>query len=141
MRVIDKDGNELEQVDFSQGYYIEETIVIAHHPAQEYIPEQSHYEVIHEYPNGGKDVELVIDVPGQEARDAWDETEEVLRWYEYTEEEKEARDNAPLINELQERVSTLTSQLDFQKAQTNAMSAQLDFYEDCIAEMAEIVYA
>ena len=95
MRVIDKDGKEVQDVDFNHGYYVEDSIVIAHHPAQEYIPEEWHYEVIAEYPNGGKDVIRVIDVPGQEACDAWDEIEKVLRWYEYSAEEKEARDRYP----------------------------------------------
>jgi len=93
MRIIDKDGNEVQNPDFFRGYYLEDTIVIAHHPAQEYIPEQWHYEVVAEYPNGGKDVEIVIDVPGQEACDAWDETESILRWYEYSEEEVNVREN------------------------------------------------
>lgn len=92
MRVIDENGNEVLNPDFNEGYYVVETIVIAHHPAQEYIPEQWHYEVVAEYPNGGKDVERVIDVQGQEARDAWDEVEDILRWHPYTEEEIEARE-------------------------------------------------
>lgn len=91
MRVIDENGNQLQDVDFNFGYYVVETIIIAHHPAQPYIPEEWHYEVIAEYPNGGKDVEKVIDVQGQEARDAWDEYEDILRWHWYTEEELEAR--------------------------------------------------
>lgn len=91
MRIIDEDGNELSSVDFTDGYYVTDQIIIAHHPAQEYIPEQWHYEVIAEYPNGGKDVEKVIDVPGQQAREAWDEIEDILRWHWYTAEEIEAR--------------------------------------------------
>jgi hypothetical protein len=39
MRILDKDGNELSGVNFNLGYYVLEQIVIAHHPAQEYIPE------------------------------------------------------------------------------------------------------
>lgn len=91
MRIIDIHGEEILNPNFDEGYYIEEQIIIAHHPAQEYIPEQYHYEVIAEYPNGGKDVEKVIDVPGQEAREAWDEVENILRWYWYTEDEIKGR--------------------------------------------------
>ena len=93
MRVIDQNGDEVENVDFDLGYYVLETIVIAHHPTQEYVPEQYHYETIAEYPNGGKDVVRIIDVPGQEARDAWDEVEDILRWHWYTNGELEARAN------------------------------------------------
>lgn len=87
MRIIDKDGNEILNPDYSLGYYLVDTIIIAHHPAQEYIPEQFHYEVVAEYPNGGKDVEKIIDVPGQEAKDAWDEMEDVLRWHWYSDDD------------------------------------------------------
>lgn len=95
MRVIDENGNEVQNPDFGEGYYIEEQIIIAHHPAQEYIPEQWHYEIVAEYPNGGKDVERIIDVPGQEAREAWDEVEDILRWHYYSAEEIEAREKYP----------------------------------------------
>lgn len=91
MRILDENGNELQEVDFTLGYYALDQIIIAHHPAQEYIPEQWHYEVVAEYPNGGKDVEKVIDVPGQEAREAWDEVEDILRWHPFTEDEIEGR--------------------------------------------------
>lgn len=92
MRVIDQNDVEVTNVDFSLGYYVVETIVIAHHPAQEYIPEQYHYETIAEYPNGGKDVVRVVDVPKQDAMDAWDEMEDILRWHWYSDEELEARE-------------------------------------------------
>lgn len=44
----------------------------------------------------------------------------------------------PTINE---RVTTLESENDLLKQQLKAASDQNDFLEDCIAEMAEIVYA
>ena len=112
MRILDENGNEVLNPDFADGYYVEDQIVIAHHQAQEYIPEQFHYEVVAEYPNGGRDVEKVIDVPGQEAREAWDETEDILRWHPYSQEEIEARDRAYLIDELVGRVDTLTERMD-----------------------------
>ena len=93
MRVLDENGNEVLESDFSLGYYVEDQIIIAHHPAQEYIPEQWHYEVVAEYPNGGKDVEKIIDVPGQEAKPAWDEVENILRWHPYSEDEINVRNN------------------------------------------------
>lgn len=40
-----------------------------------------------------------------------------------------------------ERVATLESENAMLKAQVNAQSDQMDFYEDCIAEMAAVVYA
>ena len=107
MRIIDQNGNEIRNPDFNYGYYIEETIIIAHHPAQPYIPEKWHYEVIAEYPNGGKEVEKIIDVPGQEAKDAWDEVENILRWYPYSEEEIEAKKKYPIIEDMSEALDIL----------------------------------
>lgn len=41
----------------------------------------------------------------------------------------------------EERVAALESENSMLKAQVNAQSDQMDFYEDCIAEMATVVYA
>ena len=40
-----------------------------------------------------------------------------------------------------ERVAALENENAMLKAQVNAQSDQMDFYEDCIAEMAAVVYA
>lgn len=40
-----------------------------------------------------------------------------------------------------ERVTALESENAMLKAQVSAQSDQMDFYEDCIAEMATVVYA
>lgn len=99
MRVVDENGNPVQNVDFDLGYYVEDTLFIAHHPAQEYIPEQFHYEIIKEYSNGGRDMIKVIDVPEQQAKEAWDETEQVLRWHPYDEDTIVAKQNAHEIME------------------------------------------
>ena len=41
----------------------------------------------------------------------------------------------------EERVATLESENAMLKAKVSAQSDQMDFYEDCIAEMAAVVYA
>ena len=94
MRILDLDGKELKSPDLSMGYLTEEKILIAHHEAVEAVEEQWHYETVAEYPNGGKDVAKVIDAPGAEAQDAWDEYETIQRYIPYTDEELEAM-NAP----------------------------------------------
>lgn len=87
MRILDSNNVEIESPDLSLGYLTEDNILIAHHEAVEAVEEQWHYETIAEYPNGGKDVARVIDTPGVEAQDAWDEYETVQRYVPYTEEE------------------------------------------------------
>ena len=94
MRILDMNGMELDSPDLSRGYLTEEEILIAHHDAVEAVQEQWHYKTTAVYPNGGKDVAKVVDVPGVEAKDAWDEYETVQRYIPYTDEELEAM-NAP----------------------------------------------
>lgn len=87
MRILDMKGEEVLNPNYDYGYTTEERIFKQHHDAVEAVDEQFHYEVIREYPNGGKDVQKVIDVPGVEAADAWDEYETILRWHNYTDSE------------------------------------------------------
>ena len=94
MRILDLNGMELENPDLSLGYLTEEEILISHHEAVEAAAEQWHYETIAEYPNGGKDVKKIIDIPGVEAQDSWDEYETIQRYVPYTEEELTAMEEA-----------------------------------------------
>lgn len=47
----------------------------------------------------------------------------------------------PLSHTTEERVAALESENKTLKAQVSAQSEQMDFYEECIAEMASVVYA
>ena len=87
MRVFDSDNNELDSYDVNLGRLEPDRLFIKHHEAIEAVEEICHYEVIAEYPNGGKDVEMVVDVPAVEAKPAWDEYEAVKRYVPYTDEE------------------------------------------------------
>lgn len=104
-RILDAQGNELklEDIDLNAGKLVDETITV-HHDAVEGVEEVSHVEVLKEYyetgPDGepvldedghkivfGKDVKTIIDVPGVEAKPAYDEQEEIQRYVPYTAEE------------------------------------------------------
>lgn len=75
------------EVDLTKGYLQDDKFFILHHEATEEVAEKSHYKTIAEYPNGGKDVEKVIDVEYQPAREAYDEYEDIKVYVLYTEEE------------------------------------------------------
>ena len=94
MRILDENNIELteEEVNLELGYLQLETIISKHHEATEEVEEVGHYETIAEYPNGGRDVAWIIDVPGIEAKKAWDEYEDIQRYILYTEEELAAKD-------------------------------------------------
>ena len=87
MRILDENNNEIKEPDYAKGYTIADKFIVAHHEAVEAVKEQGHYETVKEYPNGGKDVEWVIDVPAVEAKEAYDEFEEILRFVPFTEKE------------------------------------------------------
>lgn len=93
MKIIDSNGVEIANPDLTLGYLKQETQTI-HHDAVEGVEEVSHYETIAEYPNGGKDVKKVVDVPGVAAQDAYDEEVEVQRYVLYTAEELAAQAEA-----------------------------------------------
>ena len=103
MRILDINGKELMSADLSAGRLEEEKLLIARHEAVMAVEEVWHYEVVREYPNGGQDVQKVIDVPGVQPQDAWDEYETIYRYIPYTEEER----NAPKPLSMEERVSAL----------------------------------
>ena len=87
MDIYDQVGNPVEVFDPRQGR-LEQQTRIHHHEAVEAVEEQGHWETVAEYPEtGGKDVQWVVDVPGVEAQEAWDEEETYWLYIPYTEEE------------------------------------------------------
>lgn len=91
MRIFDENGIEIESPDLEKGYLKNDSLFIMHHPEIQAVEEVGHFETVAEYPNGGKDVEWVIDVAGVQAQAAWDEYEEILRFVPYTETELKIR--------------------------------------------------
>ena len=116
----------IENPDLTLGYLRPGTRT-EHHEAVEDVQEVWHYETVVEYPNGGKDVQRVVDVPGVEAKPAWDEEIPIQIYVPYTQEEldrMEAERNKPTT---EQRVAQL--------------EAQNETLLECLLEMSEIVYA
>ena len=89
MIVYDELGNALdaEALDYARGYLAVRKR-IHHHPAVEAAAELGHMETLEEYPaTGGRDVRWVVDTPGADAQEAWDEEETYTEYVRYTEEE------------------------------------------------------
>lgn len=87
MRVFDRLGNLLEAYDTTQGRLVNDRILVCQHEAVEKVQERGHYEVIREYPNGGKDLRWVVDAPAVKSQEAWDEYEDILRFIPYSAKE------------------------------------------------------
>ena len=84
MRIFDQNNNLLETVDESKGYLKRDSLFLCHHEAVEGTPPKGHYKTVKEYPNGGKDVVWVVDVPGVAAKEARDEYEDILRFIPFS---------------------------------------------------------
>ena len=89
--------------DLSKGK-LESDTLIEHIPEQQEIQEQWHYETVKEYPNGGKDVEKVIDVVGQPYIAEHDEVEDILVYKPYSEQEIKVIKNNNRISELKQKL-------------------------------------
>lgn len=87
MRIFDEENSLLDTYDETKGYLKPDTLFICRHEAVEAIAEQGHWETVTEYPNGGKDVVWIVDVPGVEAKPAWDEYEEIYRFVAFNTKE------------------------------------------------------
>ena len=116
MDMYDEQGNPVTDYDPAKGR-LEMQKRIHHHEAVEAVEEQGHWETVVEYPEtGGRDVQWVVDVPGVEAQEAWDEEETYWLYIPYTEEElaqMEADRNQPApeerVKELEEALELLLS--------------------------------
>ena len=93
MKILDENGAAVESPDLTLGYLTDDTEAVEH-PATDGSEELSHYESVAEYPNGGRDVQKVIDREGVPAQDAWTEHVPILRYVRYTAEELAAQEEA-----------------------------------------------
>ena len=110
MKIIDENGTALENPDLTLGYLTTSTEEVTH-PAVEGVEEQWHWETLTEYPNGGKDVQKIVDRPGVQAQEEWVEQVPIQRYIRYTAEELAAqekeRQKQEAKDKLPERVDAL----------------------------------
>lgn len=116
----------IENPDLTRGYLKDSTRTVRHE-AVEGVEEKWHYETIAQYPNGGKDIEKVIDVPGVAAQEAWDEEIPIQVYVPYTQEELDAMEAEKNEPTMQERIAALEEH--------NAMLTE------CLLEMSEMIYS
>ena len=136
MKIIDSSGSPIEAPDLTKGYLKQETQTI-HHDAVAGVEEVSHYETIAEYPNGGKDVRKVVDVPGVAAQEAYDEEVEVQRYVLYTAEELAAQAEA------KKKAEEAAAAEAKKKAELEAVPGRMDALEaannDLVLMMADLI--
>ena len=112
MRIYDQEGNPVANFDPRQGRLEMQTRTI-HHDAVEAVAEKGHWETVAEYPEtGGKDVRWVVDVPGLQGQEAWEETETYWLYIPYTEEELAQMESALSKPSADDRVAELEEALE-----------------------------
>ena len=137
MKIIDETGAVVENPDLTLGYLVGGTEPVEH-PAVEGVEEVSHYETVAEYPNGGRDVRKVIDVPGVPAQAAWTEQMPVQRYIRYTSEELAAQEEERKKQEAKDKLPETVAALQEDNKTLKEENAML---KQCLMEMSEIVYA
>lgn len=138
--IYNEDMEPIENPDLSLGYLTPSSRTV-HHDAVNEVTEVWHYKTVAEYQNGGKDVEKVIDVPGVEAQPAWDEEIPIQIYHLYTQEELDRMEEEKNKPSQEDRIAQLETEKKLLTAQVQALSDRNEFMEDCIAEMAALVYA
>ena len=126
MKILDETGAVVENPDLTLGYLTGSTEEVTH-PAVEGVEELFHYETVTEYPNGGKDMQKIIDRPGVTAQEEWVEKVPIQKYIRYTAEElaaqEEARKKAEALKKLPETVAALQVAL----ADADALNVDQDY--------------
>lgn len=113
VEIYNEQMGRIENPDLTIGYLRPGTRT-EHHEAVEGVTEVWHYETAAEYPNGGKDIRKVVDVPGVEAKAAWDEVIPIQIYVPYTQEElnrMEAERSKPAQEERITQLETATDDI------------------------------
>jgi hypothetical protein len=94
---------EIRDPDLTKGVLQNATKTV-HHEKVKAVAKVSHYETIAEYPNGGKDVEEVIDTEPVEEKAAYDEEVQIQIYHPYTEAELQTASKDTEIADLKQRL-------------------------------------
>ena len=126
MKIIDETGAVVENPDLTLGYLVDDTEPVEH-PAVEGVEEVSHYETVAEYPNGGRDVQKVIDVSGVSAQAAWTEQVPIQKYIRYTAEELAAQEEARKKQEAKKKLPETVAALQAALVDADALNLDQDY--------------
>ena len=126
MKIIDETGAVVENPDLTLGYLTDDTEEIIH-PAVEGVEEQWHWETVTEYPNGGRDVQKIVDRPGVTAQEEWLEQVPIQRYIRYTAEELAAQEEARKKQEAKDKLPETVAALQAALADADALNLDQDY--------------
>lgn len=137
MKIIDETGAVVENPDLTLGCLTDDTEEITH-PAVEGVEEEWHWETVTEYPNGGKDVQKIIDRPGVPAQEEWVEKVPIQKYIRYTAEELAAQEEARKKQQEREKLPDTVAAL---QKENETLKKESEMLKQCLLEMSETVYA
>ena len=126
MKILDETGAVVENPDLTLGYLTDSTEEIIH-PAVEGVDEQWHWETVTEYPNGGKDVQKIMDRPGVQAQEEWVEKVPIQKYIRYTAEELAAQEEARKKQEAMDKLPETVAALQAALADADALNLDQDY--------------
>ena len=126
MKIIDETGAVVENPDLTLGYLTDDTEEIIH-PAVEGVEEEWHWETVTEYPNGGRDVQRVVDRPGVDAQEEWVEKVPIQKYVRYTAEELAAQEEARKKQEAKDELPETVAALQAALADADALNLDQDY--------------
>ena len=126
MKILDETGAVVENPDLTLGYLTDDTEEIIH-PTVEGVEEQWHWETVTEYPNGGRDVQKIVDRPGVTAQEEWVEQVPIQRYIRYTAEELAAQEEARKKQEAKDKLPETVAALRAALADADALAVDQDY--------------
>ena len=126
MKILDETGAVVENPDLTLGYLTADIEEITH-PAVDGVEEQWHWETVTEYPNGGRDVQKIVDRPGVTAQEEWVEQVPIQKYIRYTAEELAAREEARKKQEAREKLPETVAALQAALADADALNLDQDY--------------
>ena len=127
---------EITDYDLTKGYLVSDKMLKEHHEAVE--AKEAVYDriLIKEYPSGGKEYKTVLVTPATEAKEAWDEYENIQVYIPYTENELQQQyENA--VNTLIREKYTLSQELAILRqrdSKPEEYAAYNEYCETCKAQ-------
>jgi len=126
MKILDETGAVVENPNLTLGYLTDDTEEVTH-SAVEGVEELFHYETVAEYPNGGKDVQKVVDCPGVQAQEEWVEKVPIQRYVRYTAEELAAQEEERKKQEAKKKLPETVAALQAALADADALNLDQDY--------------
>lgn len=136
MRIFNQDKTqELTIYDLTKGKLVDDTITTTIQAVQGQ-EEVGHYEVVATYPNGGQDIEWIVDQPYIEAQPQREETEQIQVYIPFTAKEQAQYDQERYENLVESKIReryTLNQELAILRQRDTKQSEYQEYFDYCEA--------